>query len=347
MAEEKSYPEKGLIYVHDTQPGYTRRKHGRGFVYLDHEGHVIRDDSEVKRLKALKIPPAWEKVWICTMPQGYLQATGYDARQRKQYLYHPEWETFSQTEKFRNLYRFGKSLPGIRSKVDKKLRLKGWPREKVLALILKLMDEKYMRVGNKFYEEENETYGITTLRRKHLNAEDGRLVLEYRAKSGKYREVEIEDKQMVRLVKESSALPGYEIFRYLDENKKSQPIDSTDVNDFLREITQEDFTSKSFRTWSGTVLALEEWKEARQEVAGNKRKSLKTAIVKKVAEKLGNTPAIAENYYIHPTILELISSEKFRLEIPPAKDFSKEEQKHLVDAERAVLKILEEEINAS
>jgi DNA topoisomerase I len=343
MAEDNNTVTEGLIYVHDSQPGYTRRRHGRGFVYLDHEGSVIRDESSLKRLRALKIPPAWDKVWICRMPSGYLQATGYDTRQRKQYLYHAQWAVMSQTGKFKNLYRFAKALPAIRKTADEKLKLKGWPREKVLALIIRLMDKKYMRVGNKFYEEENETYGITTLRRKHLIEKDGKLMLEYKSKSGKYREVEIADSRLVKLVKESSDLPGYEIFRYLDEDGRSQPIGSKDVNDFLREITSENFTSKSFRTWSGTVLALKEWETARKETEGDKRKSLKTAIVKNVAEKLGNTPAIAEQYYIHPAVLGLISTDDFRPQKPDRKNFSKQEVAYLDDTELRVLQILEDE----
>ncbi len=332
----------GLIYVHDSEPGYRRRRHGRGFIYLDAEGRKLHDKPLVERLKALKIPPAWDKVWICRHPNGYLQATGYDNRQRKQYIYHPRWETFSQHEKFRHLYDFGKFIPAIRQRVEKYLKLKGWPREKVLALAVKLMDEKYTRIGNKYYEKENETFGLTTLRRKHMSEDDGDIVLEYKAKSGKYRRIRIEDPRLVRLIKASSELPGYELFRYIDEEGKSRNIDSRDVNEFLQQITGKGFTSKSFRTWSGTVLAVQQYEDAKETLAGDKRKRLKTTIVKKVAEKLGNTTGIAEKYYIHPHILELISTPDFELKKPDRRHFNPMERRFLDADEMIVLHLLEE-----
>lgn len=342
MKEEKR-KIRGLIYVHDSQPGLSRKKHGRGFIYFDEEKGKISNKKLLQRLKDLKIPPAWEKVWICKNPSGYIQATGYDNRRRKQYLYHPDWTELSRLEKFRKLHDFGKALPHIRQEIEKKLEPEGWPREKVLALVLKFMDEKRLRVGNKLYEEENQTYGLTTLRRKHLTEKAGKILIEYRGKSGKYRKIKVEDPELVRLIKESSELPGYEIFRYIDDADKSQRIDSADVNEFLQEITGKDFTSKTFRTWGGTVLAVEEWESAKEESAGDKRKSLKSVIVKRVAEKLGNTTSIAEQHYIHPYILQKISSEDYFYDPPDKQAFSTVEKKYLDDYELLVLSMLEHE----
>ena len=341
--ESRTRFAEGLVYVDDSQPGYCRRKHGRGFIYLNEEEKTLKDKKLVKRLKDLKIPPAWKNVWICKLPNGYIQATGYDDKDRKQYIYHPNWSALSLLEKFKKLYDFGKALPAIRKKIEKNLALKSWTREKVLALVLKFMDEKHIRVGNKYYKDENETFGITTLRRKHLKEEEkGALYFEFKGKSGKYRKIPIEDPELTGLIKESSELPGYEIFRYIDEEGKSRAVDSADVNEFLRQITGEQFTSKTFRTWGGTVLAVHEQKTAKKELQGDKRKSLKTTIVKKVAEKLGNTNAIAEKYYIHPSVLETISRDDYSPKAPEAKRFSKMEMKYLDDEERIVLQFLEE-----
>ncbi len=333
---------KGLIYVDDNQPGYSRKKHGRGFVYLDEKQKKVRDEKLLQRLKDLKIPPAWEKVWICKDETGYIQATGYDDKQRKQYLYHPDWEVFSQHEKYRKLQNFGEKLPSIRRIIEEDMKLAQWNRRKVLALVLRFMDEKYLRVGNRQYMEENETFGITTLRRKHLKEKENNLILEFKAKSGKYRKVNIQDPELVRLIKESSDMPGYELFRYLDSEGKSTTVESADVNDYLREISGEDFTSKTFRTWGGTVLAMKEQPGARKEVLNDNRKKLKTAIVKKVAKTLGNTTSIAERYYIHPEILEVIAAEDFEYKPPKSSAFSKNEIEFLDDQELKVLEILRE-----
>ncbi len=331
---------KGLIYVDDKQPGYSRKKHGRGFIYLDEKKEKVSDEKLLKRLKGLRIPPAWKNVWICKHETGYIQATGYDDKQRKQYLYHPHWEVFSQHEKYRKLQDFGKKLPAIRRTIEKDLQIAEWRRRKVLALVLRFMDEKYLRVGNRQYMEENETFGITTLRRKHLKENKNILTLEFKAKSGKYREVNIRDPELIRLVKENSDLPGYELFRYIDSEGKSSVVGSADVNDYLREISGEDFTSKTFRTWGGTVLALKELPRARKEVVNDKRKKLKTAIVKRVAESLGNTTTIAERYYIHPDILNVIADRDFNYQPPDRTAFSKTEIEWLDDEELKVLEML-------
>ena len=342
MANQTATIQQGLVYVHDSEPGFCRRKHGRGFSYLDDKNKHLKNKALVKRLKALKIPPAWKDVWICKLENGYIQATGYDEKGRKQYIYHPDWIVLSQHEKFKKLLDFGKALPAIRKKTGEYLKHSSWDREKVLSLVLRFMDEKHVRVGNKHYEEENQTYGITTLRRKHLKEKNGILILEYKAKSGKYRKISIEDPVLKKLVKESSELPGYEIFRYIDDEGKSRAVDSTDVNEFLQQLTGSEFTSKTFRTWGGTVLAVQEYENAKDKATEDKRSSLKTTIVKNVAKKLGNTNAVAEKYYIHPVILQTLSDENFTLKIPGKKGFSSEEMKYLEDEERLILNLLEE-----
>lgn len=335
---------QGLIYVHDSNPGYRRRRHGRGFVYLDQRGNITRDQELIARIKTLRIPPAWQQVWICRQPNGYLQATGIDGRHRKQYIYHPHWLEFSQQEKFNALRNFGRTLPLLRQTTAAHMRKHGWPYEKVLALIVTFMDKKFLRVGNLSYRNSNDTYGITTLRRKHLKEEDGKLMLEYKAKSGKMRRISIENRQLIRLIKQSSELPGYELFKYIDDDGTRCSIDSSDVNEYLRTITGETFTSKTFRTWGGTTVAMQQWHFAKEEKAENPRKNLKTTIVKKVAEELGNTKAVAEKYYIHPAILQLISDEKFAPEQIPKKKFSEMETKYLDTHEMEVLSLLEDDL---
>ncbi len=304
-----------ILYITDEVPGYCRQRRGKGFVYLDENGARVTDSKTLQRIKDLVIPPMWERVWICKKARGHLQATGFDQRKRKQYLYHPEWSSFRQRNKYEKLLLFGESLPSIRKKIESDVNQRGWNKTKILAIVVMLLDHHYIRIGNKFYEKENETYGLTTLRRKHLKKEGRNLALCYKAKSGKDQKVTIESKRLARLVKKVSELPGHELFRYIDENGRSQPIDSGDVNEYLNTISGRYFTAKDFRTWGGSVLAVEYFEAARQEVAENKRLNLKSAIIKKVALQLNNTVAICREYYIHPQVLETLvnnSIDKFK-----------------------------------
>ena len=300
---------KQLVHVSDEASGFTRRKCGKGFYYCDAHKVRITDQQTIDRIKKLTIPPMWKKVWICPKPNGYLQATGYDAKNRKQYIYHPLWTAYRQTTKFNHLLEFGMHLPAIRTAVKKDLRRKGWPKEKVLALAVTLLDEYYLRVGNEQYQVENGTYGLTTLRRKHLLENGGKLEISYRSKSGQYRNISIKNKRLVKLIKQTSELPGYEVFRYLEKGQ-SKKIDSQDVNEYLREITQFDFSAKNFRTWGGTLLAVTHYEQAVEECMQNSKLHLETTIVKKVAEILGNTVAVCREYYIHPRVLEVLKNQK-------------------------------------
>ena len=329
-----------LIYVTDEQPGYRRKKHGRGHVYFDMEGHKINKSVIVERLEGLPIPPMWDDVWICQKENGHLQVTGFDEKGRKQYLYHPDWVAYRNANKFNKLVDFAKKLPGIRQRVQQDLQQEEWTKERVLALVVRVLDEAYIRIGNKAYLEENNTYGLTTLRRKHLTIEGEEAVLQYKAKSGKEREVSIDNKELVELIRECSELPGYEIFRY-QENGKGKPVDSEDVNDYLHEIAGEEFSSKDFRTWGGTVSAVEEFEAALEEVEVNPKKKLVSTLVQRVADRLGNTPSVCREYYIHPAILK--AAENGRLE--QAIKGSRAERKDAFDldkCEKISLRLLKE-----
>ncbi|UII32076.1 DNA topoisomerase IB [Fulvivirga ulvae] len=312
-----------LVHVTDNDPGFTRHKWGRGFIYKDCRGKKISDKEILARISKLVIPPMWDKVWICPQENGHMQVTGYDVKGRKQYIYHKLWVYHRQNSKYGKLGEFGTILPVIRRKIEKDINLKGWPKEKILSLIVMLLDAHYIRIGNRYYEKENKTYGLTTLRRKHLAEKNGKLYLSYKAKSGKYREVQIASKKLVKLIKKISELPGYEIFKYQDENKTIQRLDSQEVNRYLEIVSGDCFTAKDFRTWGGTVLAINYYKEVLEEIKHNPRLNLETNIVKRVAATLGNTVATCKEYYIHPKVLEVLVNDevsKFsKRPLPPMK----------------------------
>jgi DNA topoisomerase-1 len=296
-----------LRYVNDALPGIRRNRVGKGFVYRDARNHVIRDPAQLARVKALAIPPAWEDVWICTSPSGHLQATGRDSKGRKQYRYHPAWSKTRDELKYGRMSAFGKALPSIRRRVSADLARPGLPREKVLATVVRLLERTLVRVGNKEYAKANGSFGLTTLRNRHADVAGSELRLNFQGKGGKPHTVAIKDDQLAKIVRRCRDLPGYELFQYLDENQQPQVIDSSDVNTYLREITGEDFTAKDFRTWAGTLVAL-------QALAGTEKSTSKTgakknvlAAIKVVAEHLRNTPAICRKSYIHPIVPEAYS----------------------------------------
>jgi DNA topoisomerase I len=297
----------GLVYVSDTQPGIQRLRRGKGFGYRDADGKSISDRDELQRIRALAIPPAYIDVWICVDPRGHLQATGRDARKRKQYRYHAHWRELRDHGKFDRVLAFGDALPALRRRVRRDLTLPGLPREKVLALIVRLLDETLIRIGNESYTRDNHSYGLTTLRTRHVRTERGRLRFAFRGKSGVESEVELSDKRLARIVRSVQQLPGQRLFQYLDDDGQRQPIDSGQVNDYLREASgDEGFTAKDFRTWGGTVQAAGVLaRTPLPDTGGDRamRATLATAI-KEVAAILGNTPAVCRASYIHPLILE-------------------------------------------
>lgn len=343
-----SAPSLGnLIYKSADDPGLMRIHKGRGFQYLDEKGIKITDPELLHRIKSLVIPPAWKNVWISPEPEGHVQAKGIDARGRTQYLYHPEWNRMSLMKKFDRMAAFAKALPSIRRKIKNALNKDGWPREKVIALIINILDQSHLRIGNKIYEKENGTYGLTTLRRKHLKYTEKGISFEFKAKGGLYRKVLIQSKKLSRLIQECSEIKGHEVFRYLDDTGKSHPIFSHDVNEYLGEISGEAFTAKDFRTWGGTVSALELFPEALAEKAIHVKKSLVICLVKKVAKKLGNTVKICREYYIHPGILESAEHQDFDSEklIALATKKYPELSSQLKPAELIALYIIEKGIN--
>ena len=290
----------GLRYVHDTTPGI-RRDNGK---FFDAGGDPVTDAATLARVKALVIPPAWTDVWICPQANGHLQATGRDARGRKQYRYHAKWRTVRDDVKYERMLNFGNALPAIRAEVDRALKLPGLPREKVLATIVYLLEATMMRIGNEEYARTNKSFGLTTLRGRHVKVDGSAIAFHFRGKSGVFHDIELHDKRLAKIIARTRELPGQELFQYLDKEGERHSIDSSDVNDYLRAITGEEYTAKDFRTWSGTVLAalaLQEFEKFDTEAQA--KKNIVRAI-ESVAAKLGNTPSICRKCYVHPAVLE-------------------------------------------
>jgi DNA topoisomerase-1 len=301
---EEAAKEAGLRYVSDEGPGYTRKPRGKHFEYFDTEGKPIRDEQRLLRIKRLAIPPAWADVWICPSANGHIQATGRDARGRKQYRYHERWREVRDENKFERLAQFAKALPDMRRRVAQDLKLTGLPRRKVLATIVRLLERTFIRIGNEEYARENKSFGLTTLKNRHVKVKGARARFQFRGKSGRQHEVDVTDIRMAKVIAKCQDLPGQDLFQYVDEDGEVQDVTSQDVNDYLREIAGGEFTAKDFRTWGGTVLTAIAL--SRQETFQTKKQAksnIKTAICA-VAELLGNTPAVCRKCYVHPVIVE-------------------------------------------
>jgi DNA topoisomerase-1 len=294
----------GLRYVSDGKPGIRRERLRGRFRYVDPAGKLIQDQATLARIKALVIPPAWSEVWICADPNGHVQVTARDARGRKQYRYHPLWRKARDENKYEHLIAFGHALPGIRSRVEEDLALPGLPRAKVLATIVRLLETTMMRVGNEEYARSNGSFGLTTLRDKHVQIDGQRLQFQFRGKSGVQHCVELSDRRLARIVRRCRDLPGYELFQYLDEEGNCRTVDSGAVNDYLRDISGCDYTAKDFRTWAGTLLAAMALREFEMFDSHAQAKKNMLRAIESVAEKLGNTPAICRKCYIHPAIMD-------------------------------------------
>lgn len=294
----------GLIYVSDTTPGIRRRRSGKGFTYWGGNGKRITDDGVLARIKALAIPPAWTEVWICADKNGHLQATGRDAKGRKQYRYHTRWHERRGADKFGRLVTFGEALPRIRERVEADLSLHGLPREKVLATIIRLLDVAHIRIGNREYTRANHSFGLTTLRDKHVRINGSSLRFKFRGKGGIPHAIDLKDRRLARIVKRCQEVPGQELFQYLDDDGNPQDIGSHDVNDYLREISGQDFTAKDFRTWGGTLLALQAFQAIGPCESRTQARQNAVRVVRRVAEQLGNTPAVCKKYYIYPALVE-------------------------------------------
>ncbi|HKY49667.1 MAG TPA: DNA topoisomerase IB [Candidatus Limnocylindria bacterium] len=296
--------DAGLRYVSDDRPGLRRRRSGRGFVYLDTEGRAITSKSELRRIRDLAIPPAWTDVWISPDPLGHIQATGRDARRRKQYRYHERWREVRDETKYERMLDFAKVLPRIRKHVDRDLARPHLTRERVLATVVRLLETSLIRIGNDEYARANSSYGLTTLREKHVRVVGGRVTFRFRGKSGQEHEVGVQDARVARVIRRLQELPGQELFRYVDETGEARTVDSADVNAYLRQVAGEDFTAKDFRTWAGTVFVARELCALGRADGPRGAKRNVTQAVKAVAKRLGNTPAVCRRGYIHPAIVQ-------------------------------------------
>jgi DNA topoisomerase-1 len=299
--------EAGLVYVSDTEPGIRRLRAGRGFRYVTPENRLLDAEEDLRRIAGLAIPPAYRDVWISLKPRGHLQATGRDARGRKQYRYHAEWRELRDSAKFGRMVAFGEQLPKLRRKLQRDLGLPGLPREKVLAVVVSLLDATRVRVGNTEYARDNKSFGLTTLRNRHVSfIRDGRAVLNFRGKGGVQHEILIDDKRIVKIVRRCQEIPGQHLFQYINDDGQRCPIDSGQVNDYLREAMGNDFTAKDFRTWGATLyaitlLACTPLPEPSSEHAFKK---CIAAVVKQVAAQLRNTPAVCRKSYINPAVFD-------------------------------------------
>lgn len=297
--------EAGLRWVSDAAPGITRVRRGRGFVYRRADGRLVGDRHVLARIRGIVIPPAWTRVWICERADGHVQASGYDARGRKQYRYHPDWRRVRDAEKYERLVDFATRLPALRRRVARDLAREGLPREKVLATVLRLLELTMIRVGNDEYARTNGSYGLTTLRTRHVAVSAATLRFRFRGKSGITHEVDVTDRRLARIVRRCQDLPGQELFQWVDADGAPHVIDSSDVNAYLRDVVGEEFSAKDFRTWAGTVEAarvLAGVLPVPETAAGRKRQVVET--VKAVAQALGNTPAVCRRCYVHPAVLD-------------------------------------------
>jgi DNA topoisomerase I len=294
----------GLRYVTDQMPGIRRRRAGKGFSYIAPDGKRIADKAEVDRIKKLAVPPAWTDVWICPSPNGHILATGRDAKGRKQYRYHPRWRSVRDEAKFDRSIAFAEALTALRRRVSKDMARTGMPKERIVATVVALLDCCFARVGNEEYVKQNGSFGLTTLRDKHAKISGTKLKLRFRGKAKKQHEVEVDDPRIVHIVKRSQALPGQELFQYVDDSSEPCPIGSSDVNDYLREVTGEEFTAKDFRTWAGTVSCARELAKTEVPASAKGRDEAVLAAVDVVAAELGNTRTVCRNCYIHPDIVE-------------------------------------------
>lgn len=302
----------GLRYVTDAKPGIRRLRRGKFFRYVDTEGRPVRDEETLARIKSLAIPPAWQEVWICSLPNGHLQATGRDARGRKQSRYHPRWREVRDETKYERMLLFGSALPGIRKRIEQDLAYAGIPREKILATIIRLMETTFIRIGNEEYARTNHSYGLTTMRNKHVAVHGSTVHFEFLGKSGVKHSVDLQDRRLAGIVRKCLDLPGYELFQYVDETGERHSVGSEDVNSYLREIAGDHFTAKDFRTWAGSVLACTHLQGLEPFTSETEAKRNIVAAVKCVALQLGNTPSVCRKCYIHPTVLACYIDGKIR-----------------------------------
>jgi len=326
----------GLVYVTDEDRGIRRERQGEAFAYVKPGGECVRDEALLERIRRLAIPPAWTEVWICPRANGHLQATGRDARGRKQYRYHPQFRELRETTKYEHMLEFARALPALRARLAEHMALRGLPREKVLATVVHLLETTLIRVGNDDYARDNRSYGLTTLRNPHVKVEGSELRFQFKGKSGRSWRLQVKDRRIAKIVRACQDLPGQRLFQYQD-GEVLREVTSADVNAYLREITGSDLTAKDFRTWAGTVmaaLALQEFEQV--DTRATQKKNIKQAI-ERVAARLGNTPTICRKCYVHPEVLNAYVEGKLLLEFGDGADTSA----GLKPEEAAVLALLE------
>ncbi len=328
-----------LQYIPDSEPGYTRVRRGKGFAYYFNDS-LIQDKKVIDRFKRLVIPPAWKKVWICLEENGHLQVTGLDDKERKQYLYHPEWTRLQQVSKFAKILDFGKSLPLIRKKIQKDSRKRKLTKDKVIALALEVMEETLIRTGNTYYRNQNDSYGLTTLTNKHVNIKGANILFKFRGKKGVMHEINVHDKKLARQLEDVKEIPGQQLFQYIDENGISCSIDSGDLNQYIQECTNQNFTSKDYRTWYGTVWAFKKLSEMEPYKTKKECKRNCKEMYRFVASKLGNTPSVCKKYYIADTLVKAYEN---KMAFPFFKKAMRKSGKATVlqKAEKQVLELLE------
>lgn len=299
--------KESLRYITDTTPGIFRQKNRATVTYYDEDGNKIRDEKTQERIKKLVIPPAWKEVWVSPIANGHLQATGIDEKGRKQYIYHEDWVKISQENKFSKMIDFGMTLPAIRKKVTSDMRIRGMDKKKILATIIWLLEHTFVRIGNEEYQKENDSYGLTTLRNKHAKVKGSEIIFSFRGKHGVNNYIEVTNPTVAKTIKKCIELPGYELFQYIDDEGKRHVIDSQDVNDFLKEFSDEEFSAKDFRTWGATNLSSSNLYTLGNALDKNETVKNIRETVKKVASHLNNTVSVCRNYYIHPTVIKTYS----------------------------------------
>lgn len=303
-AEHRAAADRaGLNYVSDGFAGIRRRRSGTGWIFFDPTGNRIVDPEIKKRIKGLVVPPAWTEVWICPDPQGHIQVTARDAKGRKQYRYHPAYRAARDTSKFRRILEFSELLPAIRERIERDLGAEDLSRRQILATVVRLLDKTLIRVGNSEYARENRSFGLTTLRERHVQVEGSVMRFTFRGKSGVKHSVSLTDRRLARIIQRCQDLPGQELFQYIDSSGSRQTVSSGDVNEYLREISGKDVTAKDFRTWAGTMLAAKELRATGPAASQKEAEKNIVRAIDLVAERLGNTRTVCRKYYVHPTVL--------------------------------------------
>jgi DNA topoisomerase-1 len=328
-----------LRYVSSDSKGFSRQKKGKKFIFLDTNNDVITDEDTIKRINGLVLPPAWEDVWICPYPNGHLQATGVDVKGRKQYRYHSKWSKQRNENKFDKIISFGKKLPLLRKQIDKDIRRKSLPKEKVSAIALSIMNETYIRAGNTAYEKEYGSFGLTTLKNRHVQIQGSKALFKFKGKKGVQQQIALKHASLTRLLKNVKDLPGQELFQYYDDAGDLHKLESGDINNYIKEYMRDDFSCKDFRTWAGCVTALKIMTETDDFDCNADCKKNIVSIIDGVAERLGNTRTVCKKYYIHPTLLESYEQKKLHPTIEKLKKDAASESFNQ-QAEKALLAFL-------